>query len=99
MANSTLDAHPLKVLDVAVSEEALSVKLSDGRTLSAPTGWYPRFAHATDRERRNWKIIDGGRGIHWGDLDEDLSLEGILAGRASAEGRASLTEWLNKRSG
>ena len=86
------------VLDVAVSEETLRVELSDGRTLSVPTGWYPRLAYATDGERANWRIIDGGQGIHWHDLDEDVSLDGLLAGRASGEGQRSLRRWLARRS-
>lgn len=86
------------VLDVAVSEETLRVELSDGRTLSVPTGWYPRLAYATDGERANWRITDGGHGIHWHDLDEDVSLEGLLAGRASGEGQRSLRRWLERRS-
>ena len=86
------------VLDVAVSEETLRVELSDGRTLSVPTGWYPRLAYATDVERANWRIIGGGHGIHWHDLDEDVSLEGLLAGRASGEGQRSLRRWLERRS-
>ena len=87
-----------EVLDVAVSEETLRVELSDGRTLSVPTGSCPRLAYATDGERANWRIIDGGRGIHWRDLDEDVSLEGLLAGRASSEGQRSLRRWLERRS-
>ena len=87
----------LAVLDVAVSEETLRMELSDGRTLSVPTGWYPRLACATEGERANWTIIDGGHGIHWRDLDEDVSLEGLLAGRASSEGQRLLRRWLERR--
>ena len=72
-----------EVLDVAVSEETLRVELSDGRTLSVPTGWYPRLAYATEGERADWRVIDAGHGIHWPELDEDVSLEGLLAGRTS----------------
>lgn len=86
------------VLDVSVSEEALTVDLSDGRTLAVPTGWYPRLAYATEEERANWTIIDGGQGIHWRELDEDVNLAGLLAGRASSEGQRSLRRWLGQRS-
>ena len=99
MSTSALEPHVPAVMDVAVSEEALSVDLSDGRTLSVPTGWYPRLAYATDDERRNWTIIDGGHGIHWSDLDEDVGVEGLLAGRGSGEGQASLKNWLAARPG
>ena len=87
------------VLDVVVSEETLRVELSDGRTLSVPTGWHPRLAYATDRERANWTITDGGHGIYWHDLDEDVNLGGLLAGGASCEGQRSLRRWLERRSG
>ena len=83
-----------EVLVVTVSAETLRVELSDGRTLSVPTGWYPRLAYATESERANWTIIDGGHGIHWRDLDEDVSLEGLLTGRTSSEGHRSLRRWL-----
>lgn len=95
---STAEAGMPAVLDVSVSEESLTVELSDGRTLSVPTGWYPRLAYATEGERASWTIIDGGQGIHWRELDEDVSLAGLLAGRASSEGRLSLQRWLDRRS-
>ena len=98
MSISVVEMRMPEVLDVAVSEETLSVELSDGRTLSVPTGWYPRLAHATERERTNWRVIEEGRGIQWPDLDEDVSLEGLLAGRASREGQRSLQHWLEERS-
>ena len=95
---STAEAGMPAVLDVSVSEKALTVELSDGRTLSVPTGWYPRLVYAKAEERANWTIIDGGQGIRWRELDEDVSLAGLLAGRASSEGRLSLQRWLDRRS-
>ena len=95
---STAETGMPDVLDVSVSEEALTVELSDGRTLAVPTGWYPRLAYAKEEERSNWTIIDGGQGIHWRELDEDVSLAGLLAGRASSEGQPSLQRWLDRRS-
>ena len=77
MSISLHNAMLPEVLDVSVSDETLSVELSDGRTLSVRTGWYPRLAYATDDERARWAIIDGGHGIHWRDLDEDVSLDGL----------------------
>ena len=99
MSISVVEMRMPEVSDVAVSEETLSVELSDGRTLSVPVGWYPRLAYATDEERTNWTIMDEGHGIHWRDLDEDVSLEGLLAGYASRESQASLRRWLEGRSG
>ena len=75
--------------NVRVSYDSLSVELSDGRTISAPLAWYPRLLHASARERGHWRLIGRGHGIHWDDLDEDISVEGLLAGRASGESQAS----------
>ena len=71
--------------------------LDDGRTVTVPIGWYPRLAHATSHERRNWRLIGAGEGIHWPDLDEDVSVEGILLGRPSAESQASFERWLARK--
>ena len=98
MKPPTVESGRPDVLDVSVSEESLTVELSDGRTLSVPTGWYPRLAYAKDEERADWTIIDGGQSIHWRELDEDVSLTGLLAGRASREGQLSLQRWLDRRS-
>jgi hypothetical protein len=69
-----------RVKDVHFTEDSLSVDLVDGRTISVPLAWYPRLLHAGDKQRRNWKIAGGGFGIHWPDIDEDLSTEGLLRG-------------------
>lgn len=69
-----------RVLDVAFTDDALSVSLRDGRVISVPLVWYPRLLHATPAQRKNWKIAGGGFGIHWPDVDEDLSTEGLLRG-------------------
>lgn len=84
--------------NVQVSVDTLCVELSDGRTISAPLAWFPRLFHASVRERGNWRLIGRGHGIHWEDLDEDISVEGLLAGRASGESQASLKKWLKARS-
>jgi hypothetical protein len=73
------------------------VHLDDGRTLSVPLAWYPRLLHGTAEERGLFELIGDGEGIHWPELDEDISVEGLLAGRASAESDASLARWLEKR--
>ncbi|MEO7860109.1 MAG: DUF2442 domain-containing protein [Nitrospirales bacterium] len=72
---------------VAVTADTLTVKLSDGRSLSVPLAWFPRLVHATAAERRSWRLIGRGHGIHWSKLDEDISVEGLLDGRHSGEVR------------
>lgn len=69
-----------RVKDVHFSEYAISVDLVDGRTITVPLAWYPRLLHATVDQRANWRIAGGGFGIHWPDIDEDLSTEGLLRG-------------------
>jgi hypothetical protein len=69
-----------RIKDVHFTEDSLSVDLMDGRTISVPLAWYPRLLHATDQQRQNWKLAGGGFGIHWPDIDEDLSSEGLLRG-------------------
>jgi hypothetical protein len=76
------------VLDVAFSDDALSVSLRDGRVISVPLVWYPRLLNATSAQRKNWKIAGGGYGIHWPDLDEDLSTEGLLPGAPAPKAHA-----------
>ena len=82
---------------VEVTNDTLMTDLSDGRTISVPLAWYPRLAHATPAEKRNWRLIGVGQGIHWPDLDEDISVEGLLAGRPSRENQESLKRWLEAR--
>ena len=69
-----------RVLGVECNDDSLSVSLRDGRVISVPLAWYPRLLSATPAQRQNWKIAGGGYGIHWPDLDEDLSTEGLLRG-------------------
>lgn len=73
-----------RVVDVEVSEDELSVRLKDGRRISAPLAWYPRLLKATEEQRKNWQIVGGGYGIHWEEIDEDLSSEGLLRGAPAA---------------
>lgn len=98
MSISVVEMRMPEVSDVVVSDEALRVDLSDGRTVSVPIGWHPRLAHATAEERGNWTLMDEGQGIHWRDLDEDVSLRGLLVGQGSRESQASLKRWLAARS-
>lgn len=73
----------LTVRDVWFDDTRLFVEMSDGRILGTPIRWYPRLANATPEERSSWRLIAEGEGVHWPDVDEDLSLEGMLAGRAA----------------
>jgi len=82
---------------VHFSEDSLTVRLDDGRALSVPLTWYPRLLHGSEAERDKYELIGDGEGIHWPELDEDLSVEGLLAGRRSAESAASLAKWIEKR--
>ena len=86
-----------KILQVRVTEDSLVVDLEDGRTLTVPLSWYPRLVHGTPEERQRFEIAGAGYGIHWPDLDEDVSVEGLLLGRPSAESPASLARWLASR--
>ncbi|MEN6332789.1 MAG: DUF2442 domain-containing protein [Phycisphaerales bacterium] len=97
MSTSVSRPQPVKALDVSVTEDTLTVDLADGRTLSVPLAWYPRLLHGTPQERRNWRLIGDGVGIHWPDLDEDISIEGMLLGRRSGEKQNSLQRWLQAR--
>ena len=81
-----------------LSNDALIVDLSDGRTVSAPLAWYPRLLNGTPVERDDHQLIGEGLGIRWPQLDEDISVEGILAGRRSHEGKESFEHWLASRS-
>ncbi|MCU0579459.1 MAG: DUF2442 domain-containing protein [Desulfobacterota bacterium] len=83
---------------IKVTRDALQVDLNDGRTISVPLAWFPRLQQANAEERNNWKLIGKGQGIHWPDIDEDISVEGLLAGRPSGESQASFKKWLEGRS-
>jgi len=87
-----------EALDVLLTDDTLSVDLSDGRSISVPIAWFPRLFHSTEQERNNWRFIGKGQGIHWEDIDEDISIEGLLAGKPSGESQESLKKWLAKRS-
>ena len=84
-------------MSVEVNDDSLTVELDDGRTLSVPIVWYPRLSRATPAERANFCIEGGGSVIHWPDLDEDVSVEGLLAGRRSMESQGSFARWLAGR--
>lgn len=84
--------------NVKVTKDTLSVDLSDGRTILVPLEWFPRLIYATPEERNNWRLIGRGHGIHWEAIDEDISVEGLLAGKPSGESQESFKKWLSQRS-
>jgi Protein of unknown function (DUF2442) len=92
-----IELREVPARSVSVSDEALMAALADGRTITVPLAWFPRLAHGTPAERANWRLIGGGEGIHWPDLDEDISVESLLAGRKSGETQESLRRWLGAR--
>jgi hypothetical protein len=85
------------VQGVRVTLDTLAIELSDGLTISVPLGWFPRLEHGRPDERSNWRLIGKGHGIYWPDLDEDISFDGLLAGKPSGESQASFKKWLQKR--
>src|SRR5437762_6234937 len=97
MSSSAVETHEALATCVDVGEDTLSVELADGRTIAAPLAWYPRLAHGTAEERATWRLIAGGRGIHWPALDEDISVANLLAGQPSAESQGSFKKWLAGR--
>jgi len=97
MSTSETQLREAMAQGLSVSDDALVVDLADGRTITAPLAWFPRLAHGTPTERANWRLVGGGEGIHWPDLDEDISVESLLAGRRSGETQESLRRWLTAR--
>jgi len=79
MSTLAVELHP-QAHKVKCTVETIFVELLDGRTISAPLVWFPRLSHASSKQLENWEILGDGEGIHWPDLDEDLSVAGLLAG-------------------
>ena len=98
MSTSAVELRIPTALSVSATADLLIVELSDGRTLSVPLAWYPRLLHASPEELTSWRLIGRGEGLHWPTLEEDVSVEGLLAGRPSAESARSLQRWLVLRS-
>ena len=86
-----------QVQQVVVTDDYLTVEISDGRNISVPLAWYPRLQNGSQKERNNWRLTDSQEGIHWEDLDEDISLKNIILGQPSGESQTSLQRWLNLR--
>ena len=97
MSTSTTEIAAPVSTRVEVTDVALTVELVDGRTVSVPLLWYPRLAHAAPEERGRWRFIGRGEGIYWPDLDEDISIANLLAGKPSGESQCSLKRWLELR--
>jgi hypothetical protein len=97
MPTSTSESAGVRAVDVKVTDHEIAVQLEDGRTLAVPLVWYPRLLHGTKRERGRWRFIGRGVGIHWPALDEDISVQGLLAGRRSGESQESLKRWFESR--
>jgi hypothetical protein len=97
MTSLAIEIQEASAQDVSLSEDSLTIDLVDGRTIIVPLVWYPRLWYATRKERDHFEIIGEGTLIHWPELDEDLSISGLLAGRRSGESQRSLKRWLAER--
>ena len=96
MNTSTIETT-VKAERVDIDSETLTVTLEDGRTVGVPLAWYPRLLHGTPAQRRQWRLVGRGEGIHWPDLDEDISVEGLVKGVKSQESQTSFARWLRSR--
>jgi Protein of unknown function (DUF2442) len=99
MNTSATESQSVTATRAEVSDDTLTVELSDGRTISVPLAWYPRLLHGTTEERGHWRLIGQGDGLHWSELDEDVSVENLLAGKPSGESQRSFRRWLDRRAG
>jgi hypothetical protein len=97
MSTSPIDRWSAVAQGVHIAPDTLTVDLADGRSIAVPLAWYPRLAHATSAELNNWRFIGRGEGIHWPDLDEDISVENLLSGARSGESQRSFKRWLESR--
>ena len=97
MTTLVIDESSLRAVRAQLTDEALVVDLVDGRSVSVPLVWYPRLLGASINERQQFRLIGSGEGIHWELLDEDVSVEGIVAGRRSMESAESFRRWLQDR--
>ena len=97
MTTLAIELRMVSAQNVQVTDEALIVDLSDGRTVSVPLAWFPRLLHGTPDERNKWRLIGDGEGIHWPALDEDISVENLILGKPSGESQKSFKKWLEAR--
>jgi hypothetical protein len=97
MTTSVVEMNPGIAVGVGLTDDSLVVDLIDGRTIAVPLAWYPRLIHATPAEQNDWRFIGKGEGIHWPDLDEDVSVADLLMGRPSGESQRSFERWKANR--
>ncbi len=97
MSSLDIDLRLVRIQNVSITEDTLTVDLADGRSISVPLGWYPRLQHGSTEERNHWRLIGQGEGIHWPDLDEDISVENLILGRPSGESQRSFKKWQEGR--
>lgn len=97
MNTLTVEVEQVRAESVQINDDSLIIYLVDGRTLTVPLAWYPRLWYGTEAERQNFEVFGDGEYMHWPDLDEDLTVAGIVAGRHSGESPTSLNRWLEKR--
>jgi len=98
MTSLTIELSEIPIIQqVTVTDDTLSSDLSDGRTISVPLAWYPRLLHGSIEERNDWRFIGSGSGIHWNQLDEDISVRNLILGQPSGESQKSFQRWLSSR--
>lgn len=97
MTTLAIELRMVSAQNVQVTDDALIVDLNDGRTVSVPLAWFPRLLHGKLEERTKWRLIGDGEGIHWPDLDEDISVENLILGKPSGESQKSFKKWLEAR--
>jgi hypothetical protein len=97
MTTLAFEIRLAQIQKISISEDTLTADLSDGRTISVPLNWYPRLLHGTPVERANWRLVGKGEGIHWPDLDEDISAENLIYGQPSGESQKSFQRWQESR--
>ncbi len=97
MSISALEIEAPLIEGVSLSEDTLTADLRDGRTISVPLAWFPRLMHSSPKERENWRLIGSGEGIHWDEIDEDISAKGLLLGKSANESPESFKQWLKAR--
>lgn len=98
MTSSTIELLTIPLIQkVTITDDTLSVDLSDGRTISVPLAWYPRLLNGSILERNDYRLIADGSGIHWHQLDEDISLKNLILGQPSGESQTSFQRWLKNR--
>jgi hypothetical protein len=97
MTTLAIEIRMVQIKSVSISDDTLTVDLSDGRTISVPLNWYPRLLHGNPEERVKWRLIGKGEGIHWPELDEDISVENLIYGQPSGESQKSFQKWQESR--